>query len=548
MKKPTLLILALTFALGLFGQHNEEVTIEGTYRPKVNKVDKILIKAETPKQSFEMPSTEVRLLDIEHRFPLELDKLSALAYNGKNAQAPVAKNFLMAGFGSRISPVFLYKHNSNLTKNLALGVGVKHYSSWLDMKEYEPSSYAFNAFDLGLSSTRYKNVQLGGKVYYKYDMVHYYDIDMDGLRQTYNTIGTSFNLTSTNTRNGEFVHDLDLGYHYLFDKVGAGQEHAASLDYDLSYVDSWWGSKEHPQKVGIALSADFGKNFMVNADDMRLLFKANPYFEMKGSFYRLHLGVRLDGAYHEPEDRLLTVHPDLKGSLLVLNNKLEFYAGLNGGRKIYTYRDMVEENPFVNPRMDLEVTTVKLGFDGGLRAHVMASMDLHVGVRYRHTENDLFYWQELNTPAGSLPYNCFGAVYDETRHVEVLADLRWLALDKLTVDAGFAYHNYQMTDELYPWYRPTMEGNLKLDYRLGDHWDFNTSFLYQGGRYGQNNGTVGAVKMKDVFDLGLGADYRFNDQLSAFVKVDNVLHQKYQLYFGYPVKGIEFFAGLKMTF
>ena len=116
MKKPVLLILAITLTLGLFAQHNEEVTIEGTYRPKVNKVDKILMQAETPQQSFEMPGTEVHVLDIEHRFPLELDKLSALNYKGKNAQTPeAAKNFLMAGFGSRISPVFLYKHNSNLT-------------------------------------------------------------------------------------------------------------------------------------------------------------------------------------------------------------------------------------------------------------------------------------------------------------------------------------------------------------------------------------------------------------------------------------------------
>lgn len=560
MKKLALLILALTFALGLFAQHNEEVTIEGSYRPKVNKVDKILIKAETPKQSFEMPSTEVKVLDIEHRFPLELDRVSALNYNGKNAQTPeAAKNFLMAGFGSRISPVFLYKHNSNLTKNLALGVGVKHYSSWLDIKGYAPSSFMNNTFDFGLTSTKFNNLLLGGGLFYKYDMCHYYGIKVDDVpagfsietmapQQTYNTVGATFNLTSTNTRNGEFVHDLGLNYHYLFDEVCAVQEHAARLDYDLGYVDSWWGSKEHPQKVGVALSTQAGRNYDGNE---RLIFKVNPYFEMKGAFYRLHLGVRMDGALDdETNNSLLTVHPDLKGSLLVLDNKLEFYAGLIGGRKLFTYRDLVEENPFVCSQMDMRVTTENLGFDGGVRAHVMPSVDIHVGVRYRQTENDLFYRQKIHALGGSYPYCGYTPLYDETRHVNVLAGLRWLVTDKLTMDAGFAYHNYQMTNESYPWYRPATEGNLKLDYRLDEHWNFNTSLLYQGGRYAQSydNGPCEVVKMRDVFDLGLAADYRVNDQLGVFVKANNILHQKYQLYLDYPVKGIEFFAGLKMTF
>ena len=68
----------------------------------------------------------------------------------------------MAGFGSRISPVFLYKHNSNLTKNLGLGVGIKHYSSWLDIKDLGPSAFMNNAFDIGLTSTGSSNLQIGG--------------------------------------------------------------------------------------------------------------------------------------------------------------------------------------------------------------------------------------------------------------------------------------------------------------------------------------------------------------------------------------------------
>ena len=563
--KHIFLILSLILSANLFAQHNEEVTIEGTYRPKVNKVDKILAVPETPKPSFEMPGTEIHTLDIEHHFPMELDKLTPVSYSWKNTRIPnAAKNFLMAGFGSRLSPVFLYKHNSNLTKNLGLGVGIKHYSSWLGIKDYAPSDFMNNAFDISLTSNGLSNLQVGGSVYYKYDMVRYYGVNTTewtvsettlaemAPQQTYNTIGARFGLASTNTRNNEFVHDLSADYHCFFGKLGRGMEHFGRLDYDLGYVASWWGKKNYPQKIGIALGTEFDHTaFLGQAVDNRLIFKVNPYFEMRDDFYRLHLGVRMDGAtMFKPSDGFLSVHPDLKGSLFVLDNTLEFYAGLNGGRKLCTYSDLAGENPFVGSALNMKVTTVKLGFEGGFRTNIMNTLDVHVGVRYRHTDNDWFYRQNLFTVypiTGDHPHNSYDVIYDETRQVSVLGNVRWLALDKLTVDAGVAYHSCKPVVEQRAWYRPELEGDLKLEYQFSEAFAMSTSFLYQGGRWAKDDmGTP--FKLDDVYDLGLGADYKVQDQFTVFVKANNILNRKYSLYRGYPVSGIEFFAGLKMNF
>lgn len=571
------LAVSLLIGIGAFAQHNEEVTIEGAYRPKVNKVDKILMQPEKPQQSFQMPNATTKVLDIDHRFPLELEKLSALGYNGKNGQTPEpTKNFLMAGIGSRISPLFLYKHNSNLTKNLGLGVGIKHYSSWLDIKDYAPSSFMNNAFEIGLTSGNNKNVQLGGNVYYKNDMVHYYGVNLEETpltdaqietscpRQVYNTIGGHFDLASTSTRLGEVSHNGSVDYHYAFDKFGS-QEHFLDVNYGLGYAQSWWGDKSHPQKLGFSFGAQYDGFAPAGAIESRILFDVNPFFEVKGEFYRLHLGARVDGVYGEElNDPFFAVHPDLSGSLFVLNKKLEFYAGLNGGRHLVTFREAFEGNPFVLIHSQGEIQAVKnekLCFEGGVRTNIAEVVDLHLGVRYRHTDNDWFYQQrrDASYEGSNLPYNCFGLVYDETRTVSVLADMRLKLRGGFSADLGFAYNNYKMTKEECPWYRPAMEGKLKLNYDVNDNLAFNVSFLYQGGRYAKvwNNGPYwtakypliyDVVQLKDVFDLSLGADYHFSDQLSVFVKLDNVLNQKYQLYYNYPVTGFQAFAGLKMSF
>ena len=574
--KRHILITALTLlAFTAFAQHDEQVTVEGKYRPKVNKVNKLQLHPETPQPSYDFPSSEVNPKETTQKFALDLEKIAPTGYTSKDDKLVTpTQNFIMAGIGTRLSPLFFYKHNSMLTKTLGLGVGIKHNSSWLDMKDYAPSSYMNNAFDINLNTSKFDGFQVDGGVYYKNDMYHFYGINLAenplteeqlavyDPKVTYNKVGGHVGLASTETRVGAMSHDAHIDYFYLFDR-----EHSLDLGYMLGYADNFWGDKEHPQKIGMDLGFQYDYclgqvNHLFVVD--RFWFKATPFFEMGDEFYRLHLGVRLDGATKDSEDdKFLTVRPDVNGSLFVLDKKLEFYAGLNGGRSLLRFSDVVADNPFVSPDLNpsLCVQNVKLGFEGGVRTNIAEIVDLHMGVRYRQTDKDPLYVYHIpssnEVPQGYDPLlNAFDLVYDETQLVTVMADARVKMRNGLTADIGFAYNNCKPTVEQYAWYRPTTEGKLKMTYSLNDNLAFNTTFLYQGGRYAKvwdgivdwQNFNFKAEKLKDVFDLSFGADYKVNDQITAFALLDNVACQKYQLYYNYPVTGIQFFAGVKLRF
>ena len=575
MKRQIIILTLALLAITAFAQHDEQVTVEGKYRPKVNKVNKLQLTPETPQPSYNFPSTEVNPMEAKQKFALDLEKISPTAYAAKDDKLVTpTENFIMAGLGTNLSPLFLYKHNSMLTKTLGLGIGVKHNSSWLSIKDYAPSSYMNNAFEVNLTTSKFTGFQLDGSVYYKNDMYHFYGINLAenplteeqiafyAPKITYNKIGGHFGLASSTTRVGELSHDAYLDYSYLFDR-----EHNIDLGYSLGYAENFWGDKSHPQKIGVDLGFQYdycigqGEN-LFNVD--RILFKVIPFFEMSDEFYRLHFGARLDGATHgSEEEKLLAIRPDLSGSLFVLDKKLEFYAGLNGGRKLLRFSDIVEDNPFLSPMCNpsLAIQNVKLGFDGGVRTNIMEIVDLHLGVRYRHTDKDplfVYHIPEANSvPSGYDPIlNTFDMVYDETQLVTVMVNARVRMRNSLTADLGFAYNSCKPTVEEYAWYRPTTEGKLKLTYDYDDKLSFNTSLLYQGGRYAKvwdgvvdwQNFNFTAEKLKDVFDLSIGADYKVNDQITAFALLDNVAHQKYQLYYNYPVTGIQFFAGVKLRF
>jgi len=222
-----------------------------------------------------------------------------------------------------------------------------------------------------------------------------------------------------------------------------------------------------------------------------------------------------------------------------------------------TYSEIVNENPFVGCEYPLLAQNVKFGFEGGVRTNIVEIVDLHLGVRYRHVDNDPLYEIDdynVDYTQPVIPLNKFTLVYDETQTVSVLANVRVKMRSSLTADLGFAYNNCKPANEEYAWYRPTTEGKLKLTYDLNDNLSFNGSFLYQGGCYakvvGFDNGILSysTQKLKDVLDLSIGADYKVNDQISAFALLDNVLCQKYQLYYNYPVTGIQFYAGVKLRF
>ncbi len=430
------------------------------------------------------------------------------------------------------------------------------------------------AFEVNLTTSKFNGFQLDGGVYYKNDMYHFYGINIAenplteeqiafyAPKITYNKVGGHLGLASSATRVGELSHDAYLDYFYLF-----GREHNIDFGYGLGYAENFWGDRNHPQKIGVDLGFQYdfcigqGEN-LFNVD--RVLFKVNPFIEMDDEFYHLHIGVRLDGATRvSNEDKFLAVRPDLSGSLFVLNKKLEFYAGLNGGRKLLRFSDIVDDNPFLshmcNPSFGVQ--NVKLGFDGGVRTNIMEIVDLHLGVRYRHTDDDPFYVYyipdaNLYPSELSLVLNTFDLVYDETQLVTVMVDARVRMRNSLTADLGFAYNGCKPTVEKYAWYRPTTEGKLKLTYDYDDKLAFNTTLLYQGGRYAKvwdgvvdwQNFNFTSEKLKDVFDLSVGADYTVNDQITAFVLFDNVAHQKYHLFYNYPVTGIQFFAGVKLRF
>lgn len=530
--------------------HNEQVTVEGSYRPQIKRSERLVKTPEAPSNEFNIPEYKVEARDFNYSYNMDVETMSAVTYKADYG-VESKNNFLKAGIGTRLSPVFLYRHYSDLSKTMSLGVGVKHYSSWLDMKDYQKSSFMNNDFNV-MTVNKFKAGQLRSFVDYKYDMYHLraYDDVVNPNGRNIHGVNAGAKWLASGSSYRDFYTEIGGDYKATW-IMGGTQEHQVNAMGHVAYSDNWFNNKNIKNLQTAAADVELNYN---NVSQSQLLLAVNPYFTMSGDFYHVHLGARVD--LKTGSD--VGLYPDVLGSVFVLDDRLEFYAKLGGRSKINTFADIIEENPFVTNALtnfsEFGYEQTKIDFQGGVKSKIANNIDAHLGVRYRTIENGVFY----------VPDHSFFALYegDETMYhlmafnlafydynvVNILADVHWKAMEKLDISADMSINSYTFSDKLAkPWYKPSFTMTLRGDYELDETWSFNAAMTLLGRRWARDfDGKKEQIKA--AVDIRLGADYKIQKDLAAFVEIHNVFHQKYQLYYNYPSMGFEIFAGIKYRF
>ena len=548
------LILSMVFvfagAVANAQSHNEQVTVEGSYRPQIKRSERLQKTPETPDNNFNIPNYKAEAKDFNYGYNMEVETMSAMPYKADYV-ADDKDNFLKAGLGTRISPLFLFRHYSELSKTMSLGVGVKHYSSWLNSSDYKKSSFMNNDFNVVLVN-KFNGGQLHTFANYKYDMYHLRAYEGEN---PYGRNIHSFNVGAKWISSGTSYHDIytEFGGNYRATWISGGlTEHQANAKAHFAYSDSY------------TIATDVELNYN-NIYQGQMLVAVNPYLNLNGGFYNIRAGLRVDFK----TGGNVGVYPDVRGSLFIFDNKVEFYAKLGGGSKINTFADIVSKNPFVTTNFEnfsefgYEKTIVS--FQGGVKAKITNNVDAHFGVNYRAMKNSVYFvpdrdfYASYGDDAKVYHLQAFDIIFQDCDITAILADARWKAMEKLNLAAEFAFYisNFHepdlkldgMTSWYYgkPWYRPRYTITLRGDYQLDETWKFNAAFKYLGNRW-MLTPDLETIDVKRAVDFQIGADYKIREDLAAFVEIHNLFNDKYQLYYNYPSLGFEVFAGIKYRF
>jgi hypothetical protein len=98
-----------------------------------------------------------------------------------------------------------------------------------------------------------------------------------------------------------------------------------------------------------------------------------------------------------------------------------------------------------------------------------------------------------------------------------------------------------------PWGKPDFEAELTAGYKFPQlPLRLDAVYHLETGR--KAFFSTGPGNMKNINNLGISGTYTINNTFSVFAKANNLLFQKYDLFYGYPAQNFSILGGLSIRF
>jgi outer membrane receptor protein involved in Fe transport len=147
-------------------------------------------------------------------------------------------------------------------------------------------------------------------------------------------------------------------------------------------------------------------------------------------------------------------------------------------------------------------------------------------------------------------------VYDDVNRFNLHVEVAFFQKVNLVISLKPVYFKIDPYLQPKAWYKPELQVGLYAKYNLQEkimiHLDlFNISSQYaQVTELDQFTGAtlLAEKKLKGVTDVNLGAEYRYNKKLSAFVNFNNIASMRYYRWYNYPSQKFSLMAGVTFSF
>ena len=144
-----------------------------------------------------------------------------------------------------------------------------------------------------------------------------------------------------------------------------------------------------------------------------------------------------------------------------------------------------------------------------------------------------------------------------SKRLYVGADLRYSYQQIIDLRLKGVYNNWKMNlgdnyvggevnAEIDPIGKPEMELTAGITVRPIEQISASLDYNLATGRKAEVFGIT--HKMKNINELNLTGTYTLNDTFGLYLKLNNVLFQKYELYYGYPLQKFSAMIGVNINF
>ncbi len=459
------------------------------------------------------------------------------------------RGYVKAGLGTYSSPYGEFFINNLRSKKYSIGAHAKHFSSKATLN------------DVGFAGFSDNNVRLYGKYFvpnhilsaetnFNSNLIHYYGFnsniyDSDSLKnetkERYTNIDGKVRFESTYKDSSAFNHDIGLTY-YNFSDIGSTVEN----NFKVTVTGSKYLTKE---LIGGTISFDYYDYKYTGKPTTAGIVLINPFVKFSGTKWQANMGINTTIETDQSKTHFL---PNLTFKYNVVENIFAAYAELVGTTKRNSFKSLAMENPFIVHTLPLKNTTTKADAKIGFRGSYSSKLAFNVFGSYQICEQmPLFTSYAANTLQ-----NKFTVVYDDINIVTVHGEVSYTQKEKLNISLKANYFNYTTSNEAKAWYKPVFEVGLFGKYNLEDKFLVSLDIFTIGNQIAQLNELdvitgstlVSQKTLKGITDINVGAEYRYNKKLSAFVRFNNIAGMRYYRWNNYPTQKFNLMGGLTFSF
>ena len=262
----------------------------------------------------------------------------------------------------------------------------------------------------------------------------------------------------------------------------------------------------------------------------------------------------------ENSDGNVYIYPQVTASYRMAGEYFIAYAGLEGELKQNSYYELAEVNPFISPTLRIRPTDEQYDAYVGAKGKLSNSIGYNLRASYAVEDYKPLY---TSNPSGAISNdeeytygNSFRVVYDKVKTVSAFGELSLDVNRNFNLRLNGEVFSYNSDVEAEAWNLPNFKAMLQGNYQIGENWYAGADIFYVGERKEQRTDLIETtdlesgrvVTLDSYIDLNANLGYRFNEQLSAFVKGKNLLGDNYQRWDEYPVLGLQVMAGVTYKF
>jgi hypothetical protein len=238
--------------------------------------------------------------------------------------------------------------------------------------------------------------------------------------------------------------------------------------------------------------------------------------------------------------------------------KTVLYATADGSVLPNGLYEVSRLNRYIDPTRSITPSQNWLDSRVGIKSGALPGFWFDIFGGYKFTKDDFFF-----LPGRGYEENDFGSLYGATDGMNSrllfggvqlkynYAQLFELSLkgvyNKWTVKFGEDWTGGSPDTEHLAYGRPETEITAGLTLRPADKFSVGLDYYLANGRYTKLF-DYQEVKLKNINELNLTASYRINDTFGFYVRLNNLLFQKYEIYYGYPMQGFNAMAGININF